>query len=158
LQIIRLLLDRAATVAEAVQLLGSVNIDFGSGPPLHYFIADSSGKSAVVEFITGEMVVLPNTSPWQVSTNFLISQEQPQGANSSCWRYNKAFIALQQSGGSLTETEAMELLQDVSQPGDYSTLWSVVYNLSQGEIVLAVGRDYGRVYDFSLAESDLGNP
>jgi penicillin V acylase-like amidase (Ntn superfamily) len=51
LEVIRLLLDRAANVGEALDLLESVNIDFSGGPPLHYFIADASGKSAVVEFV-----------------------------------------------------------------------------------------------------------
>jgi hypothetical protein len=150
LQVIRLLLDRAATVAEAMQLLDSVNIDFGEGPPLHYMIADAYGASAVVEFIAGEMVVLPNSAPWQVSTNFLISQEQPQGADSSCWRYNKAYAALQHSGGTLSSGEAMELLEDVSQEGDYPTLWSVVYNLSQGSLTLAMDRNYQQMLNFAL--------
>ena len=156
LQVMRLLLDRAATVAEAVQLLGSVNIDFGSGPPLHYFVADSTGQSAVVEFVAGEMRVLPNAEPWQVSTNFLISEEQPQGADSSCWRYNKAYTTLQQAGGALSAAQAMELLEDVSQPGDYATSWSVVYNLSTGVIHLSMGRDYAHVYEYALSAPGVG--
>ena len=150
LQVMRLLLDRAANVTEALDLLAGVNIDFGDAVPLHYFIADSSGKSAVVEFVGGEMRILPNAVPWQVSTNFLISEEQPRGANSSCWRYNLAYQVLQQAGGSLSDEAAMTLLKDVSQGGDYPTIWSVVYNLSARAIHLAAGGDYAQVYDFTL--------
>lgn len=150
LQVMRLLLDRAANVTEALDLLAGVNIDFGDAVPLHYFFADSSGKSAVVEFVGGEMRILPNESPWQVSTNFLISEEQPRGANSSCWRYNLAYQALQQAGGSLSDEAAMTLLKDVSQSGDNPTIWSVVYNLSARAIHLAAGGDYAQVYDFTL--------
>ncbi len=41
---IRLLLDKAQSVDEALSLLGAYNIDWGSGPPLHYLIADSTWK------------------------------------------------------------------------------------------------------------------
>ena len=57
---IRLLLDKAQSVDEALSLLGAYNIDWGSGPPLHYLIADARGSSAVVEFVDGEMKVLRN--------------------------------------------------------------------------------------------------
>ena len=150
LEVIRLLLDRAANVAEALDLLSSVNIDFSGGPPLHYFIADASGKSAVVEFVGGEMHSIPNTSPWQVSTNFLISEEQPQDANSSCWRYNLAYSTLEKADGRLADDAALALLKDVSQGGDYPTIWSVVYNLTEQSIQVAVGRDYGEVYEYAL--------
>jgi choloylglycine hydrolase len=150
LNLIRLVLDYAANVDEAVVLMGKYNIDFGGGPPIHYFLADSSGNSAVVEFLGGGMQVLPNQADWQVSTNFLVSKEQPEGSNSSCWRYNKSYEALQSSAGALSSQAAMELLADVSQPGDYATRWSVVYNMTEGEITLVMGREYDQVYSFSL--------
>src|SRR5512136_950163 len=40
LQVIRKMLDRAGTVDEAVAVVQQYNIDWGSGPPLHYLIAD----------------------------------------------------------------------------------------------------------------------
>jgi predicted choloylglycine hydrolase len=158
LQIIRLLLDNAANMEQAVELLGSYNIDFGGGPPVHYLIADSSGSSAVVEFVRGEMHVLTSQQSWQVATNFLISVENPQGADSSCWRYNQAYEVLEQSEGQISESEAMRLLEDVSQGGDYPTIWSVVYNLSAATIHIAVGREYTQVYDFTLAENTARYP
>ena len=153
LEVIRLLLDNAASVDEALDLLGDYNIDFGEGTPLHYFLADSSGASAVVEFINGEMRIITSPDPWQVSTNFLISEEGPQGATSSCPRYNRAYSTLQGSAGVLSESDAMALLEDVSQGGDYPTIWSAVYNLTTGAIQLTVGREYAQVYDFTLADA-----
>jgi hypothetical protein len=44
----------------------------------------------------------------------------------------------------------MSLLEDVSQSGDYPTIWSVVYNLSTGAVRLAAGRDYQNVFEFTL--------
>jgi len=40
LQVIREILDHAATVDEAVDILESYNIDWGSGPDLHYLVAE----------------------------------------------------------------------------------------------------------------------
>jgi hypothetical protein len=150
LNLIRLLLDYAASVDEALLLIGEYNIDFGGGPPLHYFLADSSGASVVVEFVEGEMRQIPNQHAWQVATNYLISVEQPLGATSSCWRYNRAYTALEGAGGSLNPVAAMDLLESVSQPGEYATRWSVVYNLSRSAIQLAVDRDYQHVIEEAL--------
>ena len=150
LEVIRLLLDNTANVDEALDLLGDYNIDFDSAVPLHYFLADSSGASAVVEFIDGEMRLVASPDPWQVSTNFLLSEERPQAAVSSCPRYNLAYSTLQGSAGVLSESDAMALLEDLSQGGDYPTIWSAVYNLTTGGIQLTVGREYGQVYEFAL--------
>ena len=70
LMIIRMMLDYAKNVDEAIALFEKFNIDFQGGPPLHYFIIDRSGKSAVVEFVDQNISVLPNTHPWHVATNF----------------------------------------------------------------------------------------
>ncbi|MGW8251929.1 MAG: linear amide C-N hydrolase, partial [Anaerolineales bacterium] len=150
LNLIRLVLDYAGSVDEAAELMGQYNVDFGGGPPIHYFLADSSGSSAVIEFVSGEMRVLPNQLDWQVSTNFLISEEHPEGANSSCWRYNQSYSTLEGAAGSLSAPAAMDLLERVSQEGEYGTRWSVVYGLDSGEITLAMGGEYGKVFKFNL--------
>ena len=148
---IRLLLDKAQSVDEALSLLRAYNIDWGSGPPLHYLIADSSGNSAVVEFIDGEMKVLRNQQPWQVSTNFILSGHTPQSAVLQCDRYATASRTLKQTQGRLSQEEALTLLQDVSQP---STTWSIVYDMQTGQIAVAMGRDYTQVHYFRLAMKD----
>ncbi len=63
LLVIREILDRAATVDEAVTTLANFNIDWGSGPPLHYLIAEKSVRSVLVEFSRGEIVVNPTLIP-----------------------------------------------------------------------------------------------
>jgi len=147
LQVIRLLLDYAADVEEAVVLLEGCNIDFGGGPPVHYLLADASGRSAVVEFVNGEMKVMRNIESWQVSTNFVISQAMPQGAGSECWRYNLAYDALAGAEGALTPSAALDLLHSVSQP---STIWSLVYGLDSGDINVVMGRHYDNVHHLGL--------
>lgn len=147
LQVIRLLLDHAADVEEALALLQDYNVDFGGGPPVHYLLVDADKRSAVVEFVNGELRVLPNSASWQVATNFVLSEAEPKGSNSECWRYNLAYDTLARAEGALTGGEAMDLLERVSQP---STIWSLVYGLDSGEIDVVMGRHFDGVYRFRL--------
>ncbi len=147
LQVIRLLLDHAADVEEALALLEGCNIDFGEGPPVHYLLVDAVKRSAVVEFVSGEMRVLPNSELWQVSTNFVISEALPVGGDSECWRYNLAYDGLGELEGAPSRGQAMDLLRSVSQP---STIWSLVYDLSSGDVDVVMGRNYEAVYRFRL--------
>ena len=147
LHAIRLMLDHAAGVDQAIALLRNYTVDFGDGPPIHYLIADTSGRAAVIEYIAGEMIVSPNEQGWQVSTNFIVAQEQPEGNGSTCWRYNRAYETLEHAGGALSQREAMDLLREVSQG---NTVWSVVYNGTSGDVSIAMGRHYDRVHDVNL--------
>jgi hypothetical protein len=151
LEAIRLMLDYAKDVDEAIDLLQQYNIDFVGGPPLHYLIADGEGNSVVIEFIDGEMILLKAENPWQVSTNFLISIEKPQDSDSSCWRYNLAYEKLESVEGNISPEDSMGILEAVAAPsGSYPTIWSVVYNRSSVEIHVVVGRQYDNIHLFDL--------
>lgn len=145
-QLKRLVLDHARDVDEALALIQAYNVHFALVPE-HFHIADASGKSAIVECVDGRVVVIRDAVPWQVSTNFLISEKKPKGATSHCRRYNTAYESLAKAAGSVSQDEAMRLLETISQS---HTMWSVVYNLSTGEIRLAMGRNYDRVHTFQL--------
>jgi hypothetical protein len=147
LQAIRLILDYAGDVDEAVDLLEGYGISFGGGPPLHYLIADASGDSAIVEFIDDEMHVLHSEEPWQVSSNFVVARALPEGARSGCRRYNSAYRALEAAGGVVSLEEAIAILELVRQP---HTMWSVVYGVSSGDVRVAMGGDYEAVASFRL--------
>jgi hypothetical protein len=84
--VIRMILDRAETIEQAVEIIRSVNIDM-QGNYLHYLIAEGSGRSVLVEFYKGEIVVRDNTDDWQVATNFLLSAAGDT-PHSQCWRYD----------------------------------------------------------------------
>ena len=151
LHAIRLMLDHAASVEQAVELLGQYNVDFGDGPPVHYLVADASATSAVIEYIDGEMVVQYNDQPWQVATNFVVHDISPKGADAPCWRYNHLYEELAQANGRITTSQAMSLLADVSQP---NTMWSIVYSMTNGDISLAMDRQYDQLRSFALQAQD----
>lgn len=72
-------LDQAATVAEALDLLTSVQITLiearGSKATVHLALEDSSGDSAIIEFIDGEAVV-HHGREFQIMTNDPTYDEQ----------------------------------------------------------------------------------
>ncbi len=147
LLMIRVLLDYTKNVDEALAMIEKYNIDFQGGPLLHYLIADASGKSAVVEFLPGERKVLPNEDPWQVATNFIIAPVPPADRAAQCRRYAQVDARLSEIGGRLHPIEAMPLLQSVAQD---RTIWSAVYNLTTGDIQIAMGQAYQNIHQFSL--------
>ncbi len=145
-QIIRLVLDHAKDVNEALTLIQQYNVEF-VGTPVHFHVADVSGDSAIVEYLDGGISIVRDENPWQVSTNYLFSEEiQPD-----CWRYNKAAEVLGASQGALAQGEPMGLLEKVKQD---STVWSVVYGLGTGHVRVAMGKDYDDVHAFRLEMSD----
>ena len=145
IELIRLVLDHADNLDHAISLVQNYNIRIDE-PPIHYIITDVSGQSAVVEFYEGEMKIFRNSRPWQVSTNFILSEYEDPG-QAGCWRYNRTFATLTGNDGQLTDTTAMEILQNVSHN---NTIWSVVYNMSSGDISIATGSEFSGTLSYNL--------
>jgi hypothetical protein len=144
----RLILDNAKNVDEAIGQIKKYNLKFNEGP-IHYIIADSSGDSAVVEFIDGKIVVTKKQKSYQVVTNFVIAKDID--AKMGLDRYDLACSELDKAKGQLTEKKAMELLSKVSQGG---TLWSIIYNLKTGEVQVAMNKKYNQIRKFKLNMAD----
>ncbi|NLO40546.1 MAG: linear amide C-N hydrolase [Ruminiclostridium sp.] len=140
---IRLVLDYATTVDEAVEKIKEYNMVFHT-EVIHYMIADANGDSAIIEYIDGEIVLYRTDEPWQACTNFIFSLES---SNKYCERYAKAVERLDEKKGILSEEDAMQLLSDITQDG---TVWSVVYNLKTGKAYIAMGKKFDEVREFDL--------
>jgi hypothetical protein len=151
LQAIREMLDHAKNVAEAIELVGGYNIDMSGGPPIHYLIADASGNAALVEFVEGAMVVVPNVRAWHVATNYLQSAAGA-AVGGICDRYDKINTFLGNVNGKVSAQEAMMLLSSVAQN---HTQWSVVYEMNTGDVNITMGMGGNSVHLFHL---DLAAP
>ena len=125
---IRLLLDKAATVNEAVALLGQYDMNSSIGAAHHFSIADASGKSVVVEYVDGEMLVTET----KVVTNHYLSDCEKHGVGSE--QSHLRFDTLSAHTGPANDTGVRALLESVAQKhypqteGNYEkTMWSIVY-------------------------------
>ncbi len=160
LGVMREILDHAGTVDEAVDILGSYNIDMGS-VPLHYLIASAAGDSALVEFYQGKMVIFRSEDPWQLATNFLVASTAGR-TQGQCPRYDRISQRLQELGGQLTIQEALNLLAGVSQgepqgepQAQSTTQWSLVYDMTGSDVNIVMGRKYtGGVHTLHLGRGE----
>lgn len=161
---VRVVLDKAATVEEAVKIFSSYDMrDFLlSNCTYHYQIADANGKSAVIEYVDGEMkVIYPEHSKkavfdYQTIANYYLTPgvDDPLGCGQERTAYVKS--RMDKARGILTEKGAMSVLKGVSMDDDNicgficDTLWSGVYNTHDLTLSLCVSLDYGKTYRFSV--------
>ena len=124
--IMRLWLDRCATVQEALDLAKTVDIrhDATVGSGYHYMIADATGDAAVLEFDKENgwksMVVRKSSDKnYMLVTNHLLSDRyyttEPDPAvgnphSKSWWRYETVTDYLEQRNGVLSLDEVQECL------------------------------------------------
>ena len=122
---IRLLLDKAATVDEALALLGQYDIHPSGGISHHLAISDASGKSVSVEF-TADGFTAVDTA---VVTNFnLANGDTAAGGESAEERYNQLTDFLL-NGTTLTAEDVRNAMSDVAQfDTGWVTQWSMIYD------------------------------
>jgi len=186
----RYLLDKAHSVAEAVELLKKQDLHVPNGNGnYHFYMADATGKHAVIEYVYDEEhrdakyiddekydsckklsgyqypTILPNemkvmtdkhcVSNFYLSPAMAMSEKGPLLSKHGRTRYDIMDFVLSQNNDTLSEADAMSLLNFVSQaenPTDVTshTQWSVVYNLSKKETTICVNRDYAKKFSFSF--------
>ena len=136
----RAILEKCASVDEAVALLRNYDIKTMVGRSFHIFITDKTGRSVVAEWIDGELKIVESK---QV-TNFCMSASE----HDQCDRYDTIVKRLSDKRGVLTSGEAMTLLMDASQ--NYKTNkteWSCVYDLDNFKLYFVSDRDTSNVIE-----------
>lgn len=162
---IRLLLDHAANVEEAIQMLEGFDMNSSGETGYHFFLADAQGNSAVIEYIDNEMRVLHNTeeNPYLAATNFSLTTKEQNGGGKD--RYEIIQNGLEKTAGIMSREDAMELLDEAqfdnlkATNGDEtniyyncSTQWSAVYNLTDKVVKICIGTDYSEEYEYTFLE------
>ncbi|MFJ2742123.1 carcinine hydrolase/isopenicillin-N N-acyltransferase family protein [Streptomyces sp. NPDC087440] len=143
----RIVLDKAATVTEALTLFDAYELDFTDSPPLHYFLADATGDSAVVELVGGKVVVAERgRRPWNGAVNFTFA-DTPAAKRLEDRRYGAATKTLNAAKGALNTDSSLGLLRTVAQS---HTQWSVVYGLKTGKVTLVTGQRWDQRHEFTL--------
>lgn len=76
--LIRLVLDKAKNVDEAIELIKKYDLHDSTGGPYHFQIADKSGKSVVIEYFKNELQVISSQNNYQIMTNHALNNLEPQ--------------------------------------------------------------------------------
>lgn len=147
---VRLLLDKAADVDEAIQLLEQYDMHSSAGMMLHFSLADQSGRSVAVEYVNNEMVVIETP----VVTNFYLAQGDKYGIGTeqSHTRYDILMDSLAEQTAMDME-EVKDAMSSVSKNnfGEFaSTEWTIVYSQDTGEIRYYHRENYDNYYSFSV--------
>lgn len=166
----RMLLDRASTVKEAVEMLKQYNMCMDSDPAsYHYLMADATGDFAIVEYTNSDLEQHPDKmevhtgdDAWRYVTNFYVSSsmaDTDHGFNHSTHgmaRYLTLRDRLAQLNYRTTPAEAFALLQDVAQGPEHPELstgftqWTEVYNLSRKSLTLSILREWEKSFEFKV--------
>ena len=155
---IRMVLDKAATVDEAIELLKNYDMNSSGETGYHFQIADATGNTAVIEYINNEMHVLTKEEGHTAATNFVLYNGMNSGYGQD--RYEKIKAKQEETNGIMSEDEAMDLLLSVPAQGmrevedgegiPSDTQWSCVYNLDDLTLQICTTRDKSRTYNYSL--------
>lgn len=147
---IRLLLNKAASVDEAIQLLEQYDIHASMDMMIHFALADSSGRSVVIEYVNNEMIVVETP----VVTNFYFAEGEKNGIGTA--QSHERYKLLTQT---LSEQKTMNIqdvrdaLDSVSKDnfGEFeSTEWSIVFNLNEGTAYYYHRENYENCYTFKI--------
>lgn len=156
--IMRIVLDNCSSVDDAVMTFKKYDIQditAMENMSYHYFISDSKGDSAIIEFENNTINVIKKDSndSYQVLTNHYISnnsQNADFGNVDSVGRYNTIKEALDNYNGSLTYDEAANILDDAKCNNMIYTQYSSLYDLNKKELIIYSHQDFNKNYTFDL--------
>lgn len=149
---IRLVLDKAATIDEAVELLRKYNIYFSGDVTCHFLIADATGKSVIVEYYDNELQVVESDTDYQIASNFIAYHGLNIGEGYTEFDRYDAVEKVLQNNNTVTMEDCEKLLNTVGiYDGETDKLqWSVVYNLTDKTGRIWPYRDTGEAWDFTI--------
>lgn len=172
---LRLILDYASTVDEAIELVEQYDLHDSAGTSYHYMVADAQGNSAILEWVAGtdqtdndgtvrQLNVIRNDPEenYQCVTNFILTpgyyEEGDEMGGKD--RYDLLTSTLEEMNGTVADDQAaMDVLSLVGRrtwvvAGDSTqgtTVHSVVYNLTDKTALWVGNEHYGEeAYTFRL--------
>lgn len=172
---LRLILDYASTVDEAIELVEKYDLHDSAGTSYHYMVADAQGNSAILEWVAGtdqtdndgtarQLNVIRNDPEqnYQCITNFILTPGYYEEGDymGGKDRYDLLTSTLEEMNGTVADDQAaMDVLSLVGRrtwvvEGDHTqgtTVHSVVYNLTDKTALWVGNEHYGEeAYTFQL--------
>jgi len=150
---IRLVLDKAANVDEAVELLRQYNIYFSGDVDCHFLIADASGRSVLVEYFDNDICVTETEEDYQIASNFIAYNDLNIGDGFTEFdRYDAVKNEIIANDGRLSKEKAIRLLAQVGieDEGIDKLQWTCIYNLTDLEEDIFAHRNTDNIKQFHL--------
>lgn len=160
---IRGVLDKCATVDEAIEFFASYDMQDLLGINYHYQLTDANGVSAIIEYVDNKMVVIRQEENCEnlVLTNYFLTEGGDNHDGRGYDRYERIETTIKSKNGVMTEDEAMTLLSECTLNYQHKTLkhmvitlWSAVYNCNEKSILLCAGMDYNKKYKVLVDKPD----
>ncbi len=151
---IRLLLNRAANVEEALELLAQYDLHGSLGMMVHFALADVDGNCVVAEYIGNELTITETP----IVTNHYLAAGEKYGIGSDESKLRFGILEETMKRHKMTDMEAIrDALCRVSKSNFNSsfaaTEWSIVYNQDSGEVRFYHRENYDHVYPFTVKYS-----
>jgi len=147
---VRLILDKAADVNEAINLLKSMNYR-NIIQNVHYIISDATGRSVAIEYYNNTMYVTETS----VITNYYLSEKvdvDHNSINENDTRYNdllKLYKQKQKMNYSELKDSMKVAFQDNGE-GNVNTEWTCIYDTSNLEVTYYRKMDFQHGYRIKL--------
>jgi predicted choloylglycine hydrolase len=141
---IRLLLDRAASTNEAIDMLRSWDMHSSIDWAHHIAIADKSGHSVVVEWIENEMIVVETPAV----TNHYLTPLRPHVGIGATEQRRDILCARLAAQPKMQISDMKQLLQDVAF--EQYTGWSVIFNTGDNSATYYYRTDFTQPYVYTL--------
>lgn len=163
---LRLLLDKAATVDEAVRLLEQYDMNFSLDSAHHFAISDASGKSVAVEWMGDEMFV---TETNVVTNHYLVGDADPdleyleelsKEYQPSYIRYWSLYGRYLDANGKLTAEDVLEGMKVVASSTfdnfrddgvTHRTQWTLVFDQTALTAELYRWEDWTKPYHLTVS-------
>ena len=160
----RMVLDKAANVGEALELLEKYDME-SSLPEgnFHFQLVDREGHSVVLEYCKDAMTVLKRN---YVTNFYLANRMNGLGHGYDRYKIIEAVLSFREDTTTdlkplarMNKHEAMSLLELISQEetedATSMTQWSVIYDLTEYSAIVAVRREYDKQFVFKGKPADL---
>lgn len=172
--LMRIMLDRASTVKEAIELAKKYNMNMVTPAKgnNHFFVADATGDCAIIEYSfddkepvtddsTPNRLVILQGEEYSYVTNFYVDPYLADNdflgglSTKGKARYLILKGTLWLNGYQLTPEQSMDLLKATSQkikPEENTshTQWSALYNLTRRTMDISILKEYETKYSFSI--------
>jgi len=141
------ILEVCVTVEDAIAFCRRYNLPYFTNN--HLFLADRTGKSAVIEWGDGDIEIIWKQGDIQVVTNFFLLH--PERGWHPCWRYDTASTMLSNTTAISWEL-FRSILNAVHVEGNAITQYSNIYELHNGNLYFFNNHNFHEYLKFNISQ------